>query len=319
MATVLITGGAGNLGTLLARHLLTSGHALRLMYHRRSIAADLAGAAPVTAVQADLSDPSTLPAAVAGVDVIVHFAGVLFAPRPERFLPRTNTQYFANLLQAAREARVSRAILISFPHVEGPTSVEHPAMGRLDRVPISVHATTRLQEERLLLADDTSSGLTPVVLRCAAVYANGILMVDAARWLAERRLLCVWPEPTLYQLISSVDFARACEAAIDVPHARGIYHVGDERPITLQEFLDTACCVWKCPRPRRLPFWMIDAGAAACEVGAFVAGTTSPLTRDFVRLGRVPHWGDTRRFREDLLPELIYPTFESGLDLLRPA
>lgn len=141
-------------------------------------------------------------------------------------------------------------------------------------------------------------------------------MVDAARWLAERRLLCVWREPTLYQLISSVDFTRACEAAIDAPQARGIYHVGDERPITLQEFLDTACRVWNCPRPRRMPFWTIEAGAALCEAFAFVARTTSPLTRDFVRLGRVPHWGDTRRFREELLPELTYPTLEAGLGLL---
>ena len=317
-ATVLITGAAGNLGSLLARHLLPSRRALRLMYHRRPIAADLLAAPKVTAVRADLGDPSTLPAAVAGVDAIVHFAGVLFAPRPEQFLPRTNTQFFANLVRAAREAGVSRVILISFPHVEGPSSVEQPAAGRLDRVPISVHAKTRLEEERVLLADEEGqSPLTPIVLRCAAVYGRGILMVDAAEWLARRRLLCVWKEPTLYQLISSVDFARACEAAIDAPHARGIYHAGDERPITLQEFLDTACGIWGYPRPRRLPFGMIYLGAAACEAFAFVARTTSPLTRDFVRLGRVPHWGDTRRFRQELLPELVYPTFESGLGLLR--
>jgi nucleoside-diphosphate-sugar epimerase len=314
--SVLITGAAGNLGSLLARHLLRGGRPLRLMYHRRSIAADLLAAGQVTAVRADLSDPSTLPAAVDGVDAIVHFAGVLFAPRPERFLPRTNTQFFANLVRAAREAGVARVVLISFPHVEGPTSVEHPATGRLDRVPISVHAKTRLEEERLLLDDRGQSALTPIVLRCAAVYGRGILMVDAAEWLARRRLLCVWKEPTLYQLISSVDFARACEAAIDAPHARGIYHAGDERPITLQEFLDAACKVWGCPLPRRLPFGMIYLGAAACEAFALVARTTSPLTRDFVRLGRVPHWGDTRRFREELLPELEYPTLEAGLALL---
>src|SRR5262245_18085376 len=135
MATVLITGGAGNLGSLLARHLLTSGHTLRLMFHRRPIAPDLAAAPTIDTVRADLSDPSTLPAAVEGADVIVHFAGVLFAPRPERFLPRTNSQYFAILPHAARDARVSRVILMSFPHVEGPTSFEHPATGRLDRIP----------------------------------------------------------------------------------------------------------------------------------------------------------------------------------------
>jgi uncharacterized protein YbjT (DUF2867 family) len=35
LPTTLITGAAGNLGTLLAEHLLTGGHELRLMHHRR--------------------------------------------------------------------------------------------------------------------------------------------------------------------------------------------------------------------------------------------------------------------------------------------
>jgi hypothetical protein len=40
------------------------------------------------------------------------------------------------------------------------------------------------------------------------------------------------------------------------------------------------------------------------------------LTRDFVRLGRVPHWGDTRRAREELIPELRYPTLDEGIAIL---
>ncbi|MGH7830014.1 MAG: NAD-dependent epimerase/dehydratase family protein, partial [Candidatus Binatia bacterium] len=140
--TILITGAAGNLGGLLARHLARSGHQLRLMYHRRPLPARLAIAHNVAPIKADLSKPKTLPPAVAGADVIVHFAGVLFAPRPERFLPVTNTQWFSNLLDAALKAKVARVILISFPHVEGPTTPDQPATGRLDREPISVHART---------------------------------------------------------------------------------------------------------------------------------------------------------------------------------
>src|SRR5688572_23742967 len=102
------------------------------MYHRRPLAADLVGAANVEAVPGDLGDPQTLAAALRGVDVVVHLAGVLFAPRPERFLPITNTQWFANLLDASLEARAERVVLISFPHVEGTTSVEEPATGRLE-------------------------------------------------------------------------------------------------------------------------------------------------------------------------------------------
>src|SRR5262245_39099989 len=149
--TILVTGAAGNLGSRLARHLAQRGSRLRLMVHRSPLPADLTRHASVTAVPADLAGPATLPAAVSGVSVVVHFAGVLFAPGPERFLPVTNTRWFANLLDACLAARVGKVILISFPHVEGPTSVDAPATGRTDREPVSVHARTRLEEERLLL------------------------------------------------------------------------------------------------------------------------------------------------------------------------
>jgi nucleoside-diphosphate-sugar epimerase len=315
-STLLITGAAGNLGGLLARHLLPSGQRLRLMYHRRPIAADIASAPNVQAVQADLDDPRTLPSVVSGVDVVVHFAGVLFAPRPERFLPRTNTLWFSNLLRAAVDARVGKVILTSFPQVEGPTSVEDPATGRLDCEPISMHAQTRLEEERLLLSETANTSTTPVILRLGMVYGRGILMVEAARWLARRRLLCVWPEQTVFQLLSTLDYLRAVEAAIVRTGVQGIYHVGDEQPVTVQHFLDEACRVWGYRPPIRVSPRLIDASAFLCEVFAVMARTPSPLTVDFVRLGRVPHWGDTTRTRTELLPELVYPTLQTGLQTL---
>lgn len=314
--TVLITGAAGNLGGLLARHLLPSGLPLRLMYHRRPLAEDLLRHRTVTPVRADLAQPQTLRVAVAGVDAIVHFAGVLFAPRPERFLPETNTRWFDNLLGAALEAEVRRVILISFPHVEGPTTIESPATGRLDREPVSAHARTRLEEERLLIDRARGAATTPVVLRVGMVYGRGLLMVDAARWLARRRLLAVWREPTWIQLVSTVDCMRAIEAAVVRDGAQGIYHVGDEQPVTLQHFLDVACRQWGCSPAWRLPLWTVELAAAACETFALVARTPSPLTRDFVRIGRVSYWGDTSRMRSELLPSLVHPTLASGLDTL---
>ena len=84
----------------------------------------------------------------------------------------------------------------------------------------------------------------------------------------------------------------------------------------VQRFLDEACRVWGYPAPLRVPYPLIYAAAWLCERGATIASTPSPLTRDFVRLGRVPHWGDTRRAREELIPQLSYPTLESGLSTL---
>jgi nucleoside-diphosphate-sugar epimerase len=315
--TILITGAAGNLGGLLARYLAKGGHKLRLMYHRKPLPPELEEAPNVSPIQADLAKPETLSPAVAGADVIVHFAGILFAPRPERFLPVTNTRWFSNLVDVALSAHVGRVILISFSHVEGPTTPDQPATGRLDREPISVHAKTRLAEERLLFERTQGSETTPVVLRLGMVYGRGILTVDTARWLAERHLLGVWREPTLFQLISTTDYLRATEAAILKPGIRGIYHVGDEKPVTLQYFLDEACRVWNCPRPFRTPLWTIYAAATLCELFGAVTKKPSPLTRDFITIGRVSHWGDTGRAREELIPAPNYPTLETGLSTLR--
>lgn len=314
---VLITGAAGNLGSHLARHMLGGPRRLRLMVHRTALPPDLAQA-DVETVRADLARPSTLGPAVAGVDCVVHFAGVLFAARPERFLPETNTRWFGHLLDAALHAGVRRVVLVSFPHVEGPTTPADPATGRTDRAPISVHAQTRLDEERLLLSRCPAGSATrAVVARLGMVYGRGVLMIEAARWLARRRLLGVWRQPIGIQLMALPDALRGLAACAEAPEAEGIYHLGDERPVSLQEFLDRCCAVWGARRPWRMPAGLIAAAASVCEAWASVFGTRAPLTHDFLRIGQVPYWGDTSRSRKELLPELRYPDLDSGLDLLR--
>ncbi len=311
--TILITGAAGNLGSLLTRHLLAQGIGqLRLMVFRRDVPADLKVAGRTEVVRADLSKRESLIAAVKGVDVIVHFAGVLFKANPEQFLSITNTGYLKNLVDVAKENRVRRIILISFPHVEGPTSIEKPAKGRLDGMPISVHAKTRLEEERYLFANAAE----PISLRVGMVYGRGILMIDAARWLARHRLLGVWKERTQIHLISKDDFCAACTAAITNHAAAGIYHIGDEGNVSLQEFLELACRHWEAGRPRVLPLWLIHAAAEACEFYSKITGSISPLTRDFIDIGRVSYYGDTERMRKDLLPVLKYPTIADRISTL---
>ncbi|HTQ32333.1 MAG TPA: NAD(P)H-binding protein [Opitutaceae bacterium] len=309
MATVLITGAAGNLGGLLARHLLATTDArLRLMIHRKPLPADLTNHPRVEWFRADLKKAATLTGQFSGVDVVVHFAGVLFMARPEKFLPTTNIVYFKNLVDAALHEGMQKIVLISFPHVEGETTPDQPAMGRLDREPISVHAQTRLEEEKYLMARVPQ----PVSLRVGMVYGRGILMVDAARWFARRRLLGVWRRPTQIHLISREDFCAATSATLFTPNASGIYHLGDEGKITLQEFLDEACRQWGYARPWRMPLWMIYGAAGVFETISLIFRTKAPLTRDFIDIGRVSYYGNTERMRRELLPMLKYPTLAQG-------
>jgi nucleoside-diphosphate-sugar epimerase len=312
MKNVLITGAAGNLGRLLTRHILANGRDIHLilMQHCKKIPLDITGQQGVTVRKADLARPETLDECLEGADVIVHFAGVLFKADPETFLYETNLQFFRNLVAAAKKNHVKKVILISFPHVEGPTSRYKPATGKLDAHPVSVHAQTRLEEEKHLFQEME----IPISLRVGMVYGKGILMVDAAEWFAKRRLLGVWKAQTEIHLISKTDFCRAVVAAITNANASGIYHVGDEGTDTLQSFLDLACGIWECPKPWRMPLWLIYVAADMFEFISRRFGTISPLTRDFIDIGRVPYYGDTTRFRKELLPELKYADIHEGVE-----
>lgn len=315
MKRIAITGAAGNLGGLLAQGMKDMDVYLNLLTHKKDIAGNLKEKENISVFKVDLASKETLCDALDNVDVIVHFAGILFKANPEKFLPTTNTQYFNNLLDVAIRQKVKRIILISFPHVEGECSPQNPATGVLEGKPESMHAKTRLEEERLLFRYGEKYDFEAVSLRVGMVYGEGILMIDAAQWFARHRLLGVWKKPTDIHLISKSDFVDATIAAAMNPGVKGIFHIGDEGVQTLQQFLDDITIYKGNHKPWRMPVWMIMTAARGFELFSALFGTQSPLTVDFVKIGMVSYYGDTRRMRKELLPELKFKTYREGIEL----
>jgi nucleoside-diphosphate-sugar epimerase len=313
---ILITGASGNLGSRLARHLLPSPHRLRLALHKSPLPSELSGHANVSVCRVDLAQPQTLPQACAGIDCIVHFAGVLFAPLPGRFLPKTNVGYVKNLVQAAGNADVRKFVLVSFPHVEGETTPDRPAVGRLDATSNVVHFRTRLEAERYLLASCEGSSMVPVVFRAGIVYGKGIKLVEGARWMIRHRVMAIWTQPTWAHLIALPDFLAAMQCAIEGQDVRGIYQVCDDAPLTLQDFLDKLADHYKCPRAWRLPKWVFHLTGIGCETAALILRTAAPLNRDIVRAGMTACVADNSRMKRELLKTLAYPTIAEGINLL---
>jgi len=317
MKTVLITGAAGNLGGLLANHLKDKDLNLHLMSHIKDVEKNLRGKSNVKIFKADLSDKNSLEESLKGVDVIVHFAGILFKSNPEKFLPVTNTQYFSNLLDKAIEHKIKKIILISFPHVEGETSPEKPSTDRLDGKPSSVHARTRLEEEKLLFGREAENGYEAVSLRVGMVYGKGILMIDAALWFAKYYLLGIWKKPTYIHLISTIDFLESTKNAIIKDNIKGIYNIGDEGRQTLQEFFDDITEFRGYHKPWRMPVELIILAAEIFELFSRIFGTRSPLTKDFVKIGMASYYGDTKKMRAELLPALKYKNYKEGINTFK--
>jgi nucleoside-diphosphate-sugar epimerase len=313
---ILITGASGNLASQVARHLLHGPHHLFLTLHKAPLSPDLVEHPSVSVRRIDLAHPETLPQACAGIDCIVHLAGVLFAPLPEKFLPKTNVGYVRELIEAAKSTGVRKFVLVSFPHAEGETTPDFPATGRLDAAPSVIHFRTRLEAERLLMEATNNGPTTAVVFRAGIVYGRGIKLIEGAHWMLRRHLMAIWRKPTWAHLIALPDFLAALEAAIELESARGIYQVCDDCPITLQNFLDRLADHYRCPRPWRLPTWMFRLAGTGCELASLLFRVPTLLNRDIVNAGMTSCVADTSRMKRELLPVLTYPTIEQGLKLL---
>jgi nucleoside-diphosphate-sugar epimerase len=246
----------------------------------------------------------------------VHLAGVLFAPLPDRFLQKTNVGYVKNLVQAAGDAGVHKFVLVSFPHVEGETTPDRPAVGQLDATSDVVHFRTRLEAERYLLESCKGSSMVPVVFRAGIVYGRGIKLVEGARWMLHHRAMAIWKKPTWAHLIALPDFLAALQCAIEGQGVRGIYQVCDDAPLTLQDLLDKLADHYKCPRAWRLPEWIFHLAGISCETAALILHTATPLNRDIVRAGMTSCVADTSRMKLELLKTLAYPTIAEGMELL---
>jgi len=80
---VLVTGASGFLGSHIAEQLVAAGHTVRLLLRKTSSRQFLAF--PFEEALGDITDPDSLPAAVDGVDTIVHAAGLVKARNEAEF------------------------------------------------------------------------------------------------------------------------------------------------------------------------------------------------------------------------------------------
>ena len=94
---VLVTGASGFLGSHIAEAFASAGHDVRTLLRKTSSRAFLQF--PHEEVVGDITQPDSLPAAVAGVDVVVHAAGLIKA-RNEREFASVNEHGTTHLLRA---------------------------------------------------------------------------------------------------------------------------------------------------------------------------------------------------------------------------
>jgi UDP-glucose 4-epimerase len=164
---LLVTGGAGYIGSIVAAQLLDAGHAVTVLDHleRGHRAAVPAGA---RLAEVDLLDADAVNGALAdGYDGVLHFAALALVAEsveyPERY-HRGNFVGTLNLLDAMRAAGVKRLVFSSTCAVYGEPE-EIPMPETLCSDPVNAYGASKLAVDRMIADECRAHGLGAVSLR----------------------------------------------------------------------------------------------------------------------------------------------------------
>ena len=230
----LVTGGAGFIGSHIARALLEQGALVRVFDNfstgKRENLQGLDGRIEI--IEADLRDTSRLAEAVRGVEVIFHEAAFVSVPQsmeePQECFD-VNITGTSLLFEAARKTGVRRAVIASSAAVYGDLNVV-PLNEDAPLHPLSAYALSKRVDEMYAQLFTASYGLEVVALRYFNVYGprqRPDSMYAAAVPIFIHRLLDGKPV-TVYgdggqtrDLINVRDVVRANLTAAQHPNAPG--------------------------------------------------------------------------------------------------
>jgi nucleoside-diphosphate-sugar epimerase len=200
MTTVLVTGGAGNLGQQVASKLARRGHKVRL-FDLPALDYSFAGTEPNMEVnKGDIRKKADLKKVCEDIEWAVHLAAVM-PPLSEADNPlarSVNIEGTRNLLQALNPdvpiIFASSAAIYGVPEVE-VVQIDHP------QKPIDFYGETKLQNER----DIIDSGRPFMVLRISGISVPALLEIPRPWFFkADQRLEFVHLEDAAEAIVNCV-------------------------------------------------------------------------------------------------------------------
>jgi UDP-glucose 4-epimerase len=242
---VLVTGGAGFIGSALVRRLAGEGSAVRVLDDLSIGRRSYLDGQPCELVVASLADPAAVRTAVAGCDAVVHLAaraGIPDSVTDPLGTFEANVTHTLGVLDAARRAGVRRFILASSNAVLGPH--EPPADETVLPRPTSPYGASKLAGEAYVTAYAATYGMAACALRFSNAYGPRSLHKKSvvAAWL--RSVLGGGPvtihgdgEQTR-DFVHVDDLAAALAAALRAPEERvagAVFQVGTGRETTVNE------------------------------------------------------------------------------------
>lgn len=172
---LLITGGAGFVGSNLARGALERGHQVRVIDNLTTGYRENLDGLDVEFIEGSVTERARMDQAIAGVDSVVHLAALGSVPRSIQnpiATHQANVDGTLSVLESARSHGVDHVIFSSSSSVYGM----NPTMPKSEREwvrPMSPYAVSKLAAEQYVLAYANSFGMKTLAFRFFNVYGPG--------------------------------------------------------------------------------------------------------------------------------------------------
>jgi NADH dehydrogenase len=237
---ILITGGTGFFGRHLVARLVSEGEQVRVLARH---GAEVPGA---EVVLGDVTDPSSLPAAFGGCDVVMHLVGIIREMRGASY-HRIHVHGTRNVIEAGRRAGVRRFLYMS-------------ALGTRERAASQYHRT-KWEAEQLV----RSSGLAATIFRPSVMFGEGDAFLPMIRGLVTGgpAIPIIGNGMSLVQPMSVEDVVTCFVEALRRDETAGhTYELGGPESYGFEQLVDLIAEAEGIEKPKvHLPVWMMRAVA----------------------------------------------------------
>lgn len=302
--TILVTGGAGFIGSHLVKELVKSGYSVRVLDNLSNGSLenirDVLGS--IEFIKGDIRDKNVVEDALKGVDAVVHLAALIdvaeSVEKPELYLD-VNVNGTFNVTRASR--KVSAFIFASTCAVYGepvkiPIGEDHPLS------PKSPYAATKIAGEAFVQAYGNLYGYRPVILRFFNVYGPrqskayaGVITEFVKRATSGEPPIIFGDGEQTRDFVHVKDVAKAIIKALDSDNASGIYNVGSGVAVTINDLAhlilklagkENVEPIYGPPRPGDIKHSQANINRAKKELGYNPSVSLEEGIREILNLGK---------------------------------
>jgi nucleoside-diphosphate-sugar epimerase len=316
VSRVLVTGGTGFVGSHLVGRLLADGYAVNCLVRDLRRLRWLEGL-QVNLVEGDCTRPETLAAAVQGVSVVFHCAGLTKAIHARDYYT-VNHLGTKHLLAACAQnsSGMEKFILVSSQAAAGPSQDGRPIAEADSPHPVSDYGKSKLLAEEVVLA---CRDLFPVViLRPPCVYGpRDVDVFELFRWARRGLTIEISGGDRYLNLCYVEDLTAALLLSAQSPTKSGsVYFVAESRSYSWSEFgtmLLSTGGVQGCTV--KIPYGAAYLLGLASEIGSLITKRPALTSRQKVREAAQRYWlCDVGKIDNDLRFRAEYP-LQKGLEL----